>query len=162
MSVCCECCVLSEVSATGWSLVQRSPTECVVSCDRESSKMRRPWSTGSCYTMVKKKRFIATITTAQNLSLYWDASNKSMPTPHLLKTHFNIVLPSTPRSSNSSLSLKFLQQTLYGALLSQIKSSYCNWKDVWEICKSKSRIKKVNNSKIDERITIQLLRITKY
>jgi hypothetical protein len=27
MSVFCECCVSSEVSASGWSLVQRSPTE---------------------------------------------------------------------------------------------------------------------------------------
>jgi hypothetical protein len=34
MSVSCECCVLCcqvEVSATSWSLVQRSPTECGVS-----------------------------------------------------------------------------------------------------------------------------------
>jgi hypothetical protein len=33
--VCCQV----EVSATGWSLVQRSPTECGVSevCDRETS-----------------------------------------------------------------------------------------------------------------------------
>jgi hypothetical protein len=32
-------CCLVEVSATGWSLVQRSPTECGVSeCDREASK----------------------------------------------------------------------------------------------------------------------------
>jgi hypothetical protein len=33
--VCCQV----EVSATGWSLVQRSPTECGVSnvCDREAS-----------------------------------------------------------------------------------------------------------------------------
>jgi hypothetical protein len=41
MSVSCECCVLSgNVSAKGWSLVQRSPTECGVSkvCDREISK----------------------------------------------------------------------------------------------------------------------------
>jgi len=37
--VCCEV----EVSATGRSLVQRSPTECVVSeCDVETSTMRRP------------------------------------------------------------------------------------------------------------------------
>jgi hypothetical protein len=38
-----------EVSATGWSLVQRSPTEYVVSeCDREASIMRRLWpNTGS-------------------------------------------------------------------------------------------------------------------
>ena len=33
-----------EVSATGWSLVQKSPTECDVSeCDREVSVMGRPW-----------------------------------------------------------------------------------------------------------------------
>jgi hypothetical protein len=32
-------CSQVEVSATGWSLVQRSPTECGVSeCDREASK----------------------------------------------------------------------------------------------------------------------------
>jgi hypothetical protein len=39
MSVCCECCQV-EVSATGWSLVQRSHTDCGVSkvCDREVSK----------------------------------------------------------------------------------------------------------------------------
>ena len=32
MFVCCECCVLSEVSATDWSLVQRRPTNCGVLC----------------------------------------------------------------------------------------------------------------------------------
>jgi hypothetical protein len=33
--VCCQV----EVSATGWSLVQRGPTDCGVSeCDREASK----------------------------------------------------------------------------------------------------------------------------
>jgi hypothetical protein len=38
--VCCQV----MVSAFGWSLVQRSPTECGVSeCDREVSIMRRPW-----------------------------------------------------------------------------------------------------------------------
>jgi hypothetical protein len=41
--VCCQV----EVSATGWSLVQRSPTESGVSnvCDREVSIRRRPWPT---------------------------------------------------------------------------------------------------------------------
>jgi hypothetical protein len=34
------------VSASGWSLVQRSPTKCGVSeCDREALIMRRPRST---------------------------------------------------------------------------------------------------------------------
>jgi len=38
--VCCQV----QVCASGWSQVHRSPTECGVSeCDRESSKMRRPW-----------------------------------------------------------------------------------------------------------------------
>jgi len=35
-------------SASGWSLVQRSPTECgVTECDYESSIMRMPWPTGA-------------------------------------------------------------------------------------------------------------------
>ena len=41
-----------EVSASGWSLVQRSPTECGVSeCDREDSIMRRPWPIRGCCAM---------------------------------------------------------------------------------------------------------------
>jgi len=40
--VCCQV----EVSATGRSLVQRSPTECgVFECDPETTTARRPWST---------------------------------------------------------------------------------------------------------------------
>jgi len=35
-------------SATGRSLVQRSPTECgVFGCDREASIMKRPWLSGA-------------------------------------------------------------------------------------------------------------------
>jgi hypothetical protein len=46
--VCCQV----EVSATGWSLVQRSPTKCDVSeCDREALIMRRPWPTRGCCGM---------------------------------------------------------------------------------------------------------------
>jgi hypothetical protein len=42
-----------EVSATGWSLVQRSPTDlCVVVCDLEtSSRMRMPWPALGCSAM---------------------------------------------------------------------------------------------------------------
>jgi len=51
--VCCQV----QVSASGRSLVQRSPTECGVSeCDRESSVMRRPWSTRGCCFTVKETR----------------------------------------------------------------------------------------------------------
>ena len=45
------CCQI-EVSASGLSLVQRSPTECGVSqCDREASTMRRSWPTRVCRDM---------------------------------------------------------------------------------------------------------------
>jgi hypothetical protein len=46
--VCCQV----DVSASGWSLVQRSPTECGVSeCDCGASVMRRPWPTRGCCAM---------------------------------------------------------------------------------------------------------------
>jgi hypothetical protein len=44
--VCCHV-----VSASGWSLVQRSPTE----CDREASVMLRPSSTWDCCVMTKQR-----------------------------------------------------------------------------------------------------------
>ena len=52
--VCCQV----EVSASGWSLVQRSPTECVSECDREASIMMRPWPTGVCCTMKRRKNIL--------------------------------------------------------------------------------------------------------
>jgi hypothetical protein len=45
-----------EVSASGWSLVKRSPTECGVSeCDLETSIMRRPRPTRGCRAMKKNR-----------------------------------------------------------------------------------------------------------
>jgi hypothetical protein len=50
--VCCQV----EVSVSGWSLVQRSPTECSASgCDREVSTMRRRWPTRGCCAVGRKK-----------------------------------------------------------------------------------------------------------
>jgi hypothetical protein len=49
-------CYQIQVSASGWSLVQRSPTDCGVSeCDHESSIMRRPWLTVAVAPWQKKK-----------------------------------------------------------------------------------------------------------
>jgi hypothetical protein len=50
--VCCQV----EVSASGRSLMQMSPTGCGVSeCDRETSIMRRrPWPTRGCGALGKK------------------------------------------------------------------------------------------------------------
>jgi hypothetical protein len=50
--VCCQV----EVSSSGWSLVQESPTDCGVSeCDREAWIMRRPYPTRGCCAMGGKK-----------------------------------------------------------------------------------------------------------
>ena len=55
MSVSCDFCALSgRRPASGCSPVQRNPTESGVSvCDREVSKMRRPWPTSGLCTMEK-------------------------------------------------------------------------------------------------------------
>jgi hypothetical protein len=48
--VCCQV----EVSATGWSLFQSSPTDCVVpECDCDASIMRRLWPVRGCYAIEK-------------------------------------------------------------------------------------------------------------
>jgi hypothetical protein len=50
--VCCQ----AEVSALGWSIVQRSPTEwAVFESDRESSIMRRLWPNRGCCVIKKTK-----------------------------------------------------------------------------------------------------------
>ena len=47
--------ILDRVSATGWSLVHGSPTECgVPECDGEASKMRRPRPTRAVKPLEKK------------------------------------------------------------------------------------------------------------
>ena len=61
ISVCCGVCRQVEVSATSWSLVQRSPTDCGVSeYDHEPSIMRRPWPTVGGGAVVPKKKLIWT------------------------------------------------------------------------------------------------------
>jgi hypothetical protein len=55
LSVVIVACCQVEVSATGQSVVQRSPTDCGVSeRDREASIMRRPWPTGGCCATERK------------------------------------------------------------------------------------------------------------
>jgi hypothetical protein len=55
----CVVCFKIEVSASGWSLIQRCPTECGVSeCNREASVMRRTWSTRGCCALEKNILFL--------------------------------------------------------------------------------------------------------
>jgi len=69
-SVCCECCVCSqvEVSAAGRSLVQRSPTECgLCECDLETSTMRR----SKCTSRSGHKTKITFIFFYVNILYFW-------------------------------------------------------------------------------------------
>ena len=51
--LCCQV----EISASGRSLFQRSPTECGVSeCDREASIIRRPWPIGAVAPWKRKSK----------------------------------------------------------------------------------------------------------
>ena len=47
----------------------------------------------------RTRRFITAFTSARHLSLSEPARSSPHPTPHFLKIHLNIILPSTPRSS---------------------------------------------------------------
>ena len=58
MSVCCECCVLSCRGLCDKLITRQEETCrpcCVVVCDLETSRMRRPWPTGGCCAKLKKK-----------------------------------------------------------------------------------------------------------
>ena len=57
MSLMSVVCSQVEVSASGLSLIHRSPTECSVSeYDREDSVMRRPQPTSGCGSTENKKK----------------------------------------------------------------------------------------------------------
>ena len=66
--VCCQV----EVSVSGWSLVQKSPSDCGVSeCDREASVMRRPWPTRGFYVMDRGKYICTTLCTHRSGREIW-------------------------------------------------------------------------------------------
>ena len=52
------------------------------------------------------RRFITAITSTHHLSVFSARSIQSMPPTHFLKIHFNVLIPSTPRSTKWSASLR--------------------------------------------------------
>jgi len=70
------------------------------------------------------QRFITAFIRAHHLSLSWARSIQSMSPSHFLKIHFNIILTSTPGSSNLSLLSGFSTNTLYTPLLSPISTTF--------------------------------------
>ena len=86
MSVCCECCVLSGRGLCD-ALIMR-PEEsyrlwCVVACDLETSRMRRPWP--ALGRSVKGKK---------NKDLIWRLTFAILPVPCLLKPLLTV--PASP------------------------------------------------------------------
>ena len=63
MSLVSVACCQVEVSVSGWSPLQRNPTECGVECRTgcyfETSPIRRPWPTGVCWALEKNVNCVA-------------------------------------------------------------------------------------------------------
>jgi len=58
MSLCCECCVLSGTGLCDALITGREESYqlwCVIVCDQETSRMRRPWPTLDRRATEKKK-----------------------------------------------------------------------------------------------------------
>jgi hypothetical protein len=69
LSVVSVMCCQVKVSASDWSLIQRSPTEYgVPDCDSDALIMRWPWPTRSCFAMVKNDKYSDEVT-CQGLGL---------------------------------------------------------------------------------------------
>ena len=67
MFVCCECCVLSGRGLC-YELITRPEESCVIMCDLENSRMRRPWTALGRNATGKKKSYHNTHLIAPHLS----------------------------------------------------------------------------------------------
>jgi len=98
LSVVSVLCCQVEVSATNWSLVQRSPTDCGASlmCDLETSWIRRPWPNGGCRTKNKQKLAAEVCASAVVMVVMLDkpcCEVECKTTGYLLHSHVSPSLP---------------------------------------------------------------------
>ena len=69
MSVCCECCVLSGIGLCDELITRPEKSyrlRCVVVCDLETSRMRRPWSALGRSAIGKMKHLLPVPAAAQS------------------------------------------------------------------------------------------------
>jgi len=99
MFVCCDCCLLSGRGLCD-ELITR-PEECywmwcVVGCDLETSRIRRPWPTGGLLSQKQKKKEVNQIWTvlrhsgqenSQTVQQYGDTNHTKIPAPDLQTSH---------------------------------------------------------------------------
>jgi len=120
--VCCQI----QVFATGWSFVQKSPTECGVSeCHRESSTTRRPWHNGGCcavgYTNIESVMNKMSVEHWRNVHLklwkrnFFQCTLSTTNTTHtglVLKPGFRGEMPATSQPT-SDLTLKVIKNICF-------------------------------------------------
>jgi hypothetical protein len=78
-------CYQLQVSASGWSLIQRSPTECGVSeCDREASMVRKSWPTSGSRAI---KKNVSALTAIATTSTKWQILPQSLQFSYLAQLY---------------------------------------------------------------------------
>jgi hypothetical protein len=148
--------VLCVVFASGWSLVQRSPTECDVSeYDREASTKRRPLLTRSCCTLEKKKDWVVSwkgsgrkwLSQSQGLSLTSPGKKTCIRVAGLCMKIWTNDIQIQGRSTNYTLAdFQLLQLSLCRRL-----ETYCGhwnidlWLTIWVQCFNEDGCSKVSN-----------------
>ena len=92
--VCCQV----EVSASGWSLVKRSSIECGVSeCYRESSIMRRSWTTMGCRAIGGEAQTLEKFLFPISTNVVMNYNHKATQATRLAPLHFRRFPPGAIR-----------------------------------------------------------------
>jgi len=131
--VCCEV----EAYATGWFLIQRSPTKCGVSeRNRESSIMKRHWPTGSGCAVLKKRQYTLHCVTDGNY-LFVQECPKQKERGKKLNDNLSVPNTSTRRNKGNNSALELRTVLIWGtvhvlwlhglALISFLKLSSLTW-----------------------------------
>jgi len=120
--VCCQL----EVSASSWSLIQRSLTDCDVSeCDCEAVIMRRPWPTRGCCDIEKESpaNHYTQITYLSKVTV-WITLIVSKYTPHKYSGWQRVTFPRDIQKAGTRQIQAQPSNTIY-YIFYTVKSEYC-------------------------------------